>query len=259
MNDQYRSAARVRGERVRTRADRPSQRRNAEDLGASRAAVCRTARPQIMRAAGADGGPLSFSGLACATDQPYEMWDWCGPYTESVAAGAFGSSLNRSDLDVPLVLQHVDLRRIARTTIPAGSVGHLALAETDEGLRTDAPELDPADADVAYITPKIASGLVNEMSFKFTITRGSWSPDWMSYTIQEVDIHRGDVAICGYGANPNTTAEILEDDLKRLLRESSDEQARRAMLALQSRFVEVPAARAVAAWADPFPSYRSAL
>lgn len=258
MNDQHLRAARERVAGVRTRADRPSQRRNAEDVGASRAAVCRTARPQI-RQAGGEGGALSFTGLACATDQVYEMWDFWGPYSESVSAGAFGPSLARDDLDVPLVLQHVDLRRIARTTIAAGEVGHLALEETDEGLRTDAPQLDPADSDVAYIVPKVASGLVNEMSFKFTITRGSWSPDFMSYTIQEVDIHRGDVAICGYGANPNTDAQMLDSDLDTLLRRASDVEARRALESLQQRFAAGAPARRASAWADPAASYRSAL
>jgi hypothetical protein len=42
------------------------------------------------------------------------------------------------------------------------------------------------------------------MSFRFRIERGSWSPDWSTYAIEGYDIHRGDVAIVGYGANPHT-------------------------------------------------------
>ena len=60
-----------------------------------------------------------------------------GPYEEIVTAGAGEVSLKRSDLDVPLVLQHQQLRRIARTTN-----GSLFLSEDDTGLRSLAPELD---------------------------------------------------------------------------------------------------------------------
>lgn len=235
MNDHLLHAARARADQVRTRGDRPTQRRSGEDLDSPRAVVCRTAAPRIREAAG-DGGTIGFTGLACATGQGYEMWDWYGPYTESVDPGAFGPSLAQADLDVPLVLQHVDLRRIARTTIAAGQVGYLALTEDDEGLRADAPELDSADADVDYIARKIRSGLVEEMSFKFRITKGMWSPDWMEYHIQEVDIHRGDVAICGYGANPNTSAEMRDADLAQILARASDTDARRAFDTLSARF-----------------------
>src|ERR1700744_4676297 len=100
------------------------------------------------------------------------MWDQGGPYDEIVAPGAFQQSLSLGDqLDVPLVLQHDDLRRIARTSIPAGRPGHLALAETQMGLACRA-QLDPNDPDVAYILPKLASGLVSEMSFRFVIDSG---------------------------------------------------------------------------------------
>jgi hypothetical protein len=29
-----------------------------------------------------------------------------------------------------------------------------------------------------------------------------WSPDWMQYRIEEVDLHRGDVSAVNFGANP---------------------------------------------------------
>lgn len=149
-----------------------------------------------------DGGLVEFDGLASATERGYEMYDWYGPYTEVIDAGAFDETLARSDLDVPLVLAHDQLRRIARTTL-----GTLDLAVTDEGLAV-AARLDPADLDVAYIVPKLRAGLVDEMSFAFRIESGQWSPDYMEYRITRVDIHRGDVAIVGYGANPYTDAGV---------------------------------------------------
>ncbi len=235
MNDHIRAAAKARSEGGRYESrerGRPTERRAGEDPGSFRGLITHTA-PQI-RAASDGGSGSEFWGLACRTNFGYEMWDWAGPYVESVDPDAFAASLARADLDVPLVLQHVDLRRIARTTIPAGELGHLQLTETADGLECLAPDLDPADSDVDYISRKIRSGLVTEMSFKFRITKGQWSPDWMEYHIQEVDIHRGDVAICGYGANPGTLAEVREPLVAQLAR-ATDAEARAAFEALSSR------------------------
>ena len=193
------AAAAPRAAGVRQLADRPSQRRSAEHGSPFRAPFRAAVQ---LRAKGDDESVLQFDGLAAATEQGYEMWDWYGPYTEIVSAGAFANTLARSGLDVPLVLGHDQLRRIARTTN-----GTLTLEETDEGLRVLA-DLDPADPDVAYIAPKLRAGLIDEMSFAFRITRGQWSPDYTEFRIQEAEIHRGDVAIVGFGANPFTDAAL---------------------------------------------------
>ena len=245
MNEQTRAAAalRAQGQRYTARAARPAERRAAEDPSSYRGLV--TASAMQVREAG-DGGS-GFWGLACRTATGYEMWDWAGPYVESVNPGAFEASLNRADLDVPLVLQHVDLRRIARTTIPAGQAGHLSLSESTDGLEALAPQLDLEDADVAYIMRKIRSGLVTEMSFKFRIEAGSWSPDWTEYHIERVDIHRGDVAICGYGANPNTLAELREpttNELLELLGRADEAEVRAAYEQLAVRFRPAAAPKA---------------
>jgi len=192
-------AALARREAVAQRSHRPSQRRSSSDVD-SRAAMSAKA---VMDVRDVDGGGLNFVGLASAYERGYVMHDIFGEYTEVVTAGAGALSLARADLDVPLVLQHDSLRRIART-----SNGTLTLRETDTGLEVEAAELDAADADVAYIAPKIRSGLIDEMSFMFRIKRGTWSPDYTEYRIDEYDIHRGDVAIVGYGANPYTATEL---------------------------------------------------
>ncbi|MDX8050409.1 HK97 family phage prohead protease [Lentzea sp. BCCO 10_0798] len=212
----------------RARADRPSRRRCAEDEQ-SPARVSVRVRDLQVREAGTTG--LQFRGYASVTEAGYEMWDWAGPYTELVSVGAFGATLARGDLDVPLVLQHEDLRRIARTTN-----GSLHLAEDDHGLLVEA-DLDGDDLDVQYIVPKLRSGLIDEMSFKFRINSGQWSPDWMEYHINEVDIHRGDVAIVGYGASPHTAGSGLRSgvDVDAVLRGLDDEQAKAALAALTAR------------------------
>jgi HK97 family phage prohead protease len=195
-----RQAAERRGHEVRQRADRPSKRRDQEN-GGRPAARAHLASVEI-RAADAGSGLVQFDGHASVTEQPYEMYDFFGPYTEVVSRTAFDATLNRSDLDVPLVLGHDQMRRIARTT-----TGDLQLSMDDQGLRVLA-DLNPDDQDVAYILPKLRAGHIDEMSFAFRITRGVWSPDYTEYRIDEVDIHRGDVAIVGFGANPFTDAGV---------------------------------------------------
>lgn len=194
-------AARARTTNIRQRVDRPSKRRNADG---TRAAARAHLSNITVRDSQAGDGMVQFDGHASVTEQPYEMYDFFGPYTEVVSAGAFDNTLNRADLDVPLVLGHDQLRRIARTTN-----GTLHLSRDDSGLMVRA-DLDPADKDVKYIIPKLRSGLIDEMSFAFRIVRGVWSPDYTEYRIDEVDIHRGDTAIVGYGANPFTDASVRQ-------------------------------------------------
>ena len=155
-------------------------------------------------------GLLRFEGYATVYEAPYEMYDAFGPYFEVVTAGAASESLNRVDLDVPLVLGHDQMRRIARTLN-----GSLILTEDEHGLRVTA-DLDPDDPDVAYIAPKLRAGLIDEMSFAFRITQGLWSPDYSEYRIDRFDIHRGDVAIVGFGANPATESGLRSVDVSRL-------------------------------------------
>lgn len=206
----YELAARLRSEQIAQRADRPQSRRASADpeSGHPRAAG-RLLRSEITTT---DANRLHYLGVASVVETPYEVYDFFGPYTEVVAADAFNNSLMRTDLDVPLVLAHDSLRRIARTTN-----GSLLLSMSEEGLVVDAPDLDPDDVDVAYIVPKLRSGLVDEMSFAFRIDAGEWSPDWTQFRITQADIHRGDVAIVGYGANPATHGGLRSQEPAPLL------------------------------------------
>jgi hypothetical protein len=225
MKTTIREAALDRATNVRALADRPSHRRNADStFGGERGSLPRisTRAQMTLRAATSDGGGPAFEGIASATEQPYEMWDFWGPYTEVISAGAFTKTLSKEGLDVPLVLAHDQMRRIARTL---SSVRPLQLDETSEGLHVLAPSLNPDDVDVQYMLPKFADELYDEMSFAFRIVQGLWSPDYTEYRITEIDIDRGDVAIVGFGANPFTSAELLQ------LAESMPEREVRAALA----------------------------
>ena len=229
-----RAAAEARAAGVAAPADRPSQRRCAPDESSGAWASARAAGMTIRETA--DSGTLTFEGYATVYEAGYEMYDWYGPYTEIVTAGAASNTLAREGLDVPLVLQHDALRRIARTTN-----GTLTLSEDEHGLHVLAHSLDPEDHDVAYIAPKLRAGLIDEMSFKFRIVRGEWSPDYTQYRISEFDLHRGDVAIVGYGANPATAGSGLrsDDDVTELVRTLTDTQALTAHAALAERLATV--------------------
>ena len=213
------AAAAARAEAVRQPSDRPSQRRTVALAGVqSRDQLpagwtldrLPVTTPATVRIAAAGPAAYRFEGMASVTEQPYEMWDAWGPYDEVVHLGAFAATLARADLDVPFVLDHVSSRRMARTG-NATSPLHLEEVTTGDttGLRVLAPSLPADDADVRYIAPKLAAGLIDEMSMRFRIEAGRWSEDYMTYHVHAVDLHRGDVAIVGYGANPYTAGSGL--------------------------------------------------
>lgn len=190
-------AAEARRSALPALAARPSQRRSSEAIN-SRAHVRASVSEMVLRAK-KDSALLEFEGYASVVERAYDMWDMFGPYSEIVSKTAFDATLARADLDVPLVIAHDQTRRIARTTN-----GTLTLSTDDTGLLVRAT-LDPEDADVAYIVPKLRAGLIDEMSFAFRIDAGQWSPDYDEFRINAVDMHRGDAAIVGFGANPFTS------------------------------------------------------
>jgi len=200
-------AAAARGLKLRSLADRPTQ-RSCERSGttgrlwtpAMRAAITMDERKA------SDPAPTSraFQGMASVTGQKYEMYDWYGPYDEQVMVGAFEQTLAQSDLDVPLVIDHTSSRRIARTNNASSPLELTEIVDGDlTGLQCNAPTLQLADSDSAWAIGKLDSKLLDEMSFRFTIDDGRWSEDFMTFTIRSVNIHRGDVSIVGYGANPS--------------------------------------------------------
>lgn len=208
MNRTRVEAAEQRGQQIRQVTDRPSRRRSSvEGRGAYVGASARIE----LRVTAVESTGLTFTGIASVTERGYSMWDAFGEYEEIVSRDAFGETLQRDGLDVPLVIGHDQLRRIARTTNDT-----LQLAQGTDGLEVRA-SLDADDSDVQYVQMKMRQGLLDEMSFGFRIDSGSWSPDYTQYRIQAVDLHRGDVSIVGWGANPYTSGAIRADSrLERL-------------------------------------------
>lgn len=138
-----------------------------------------------------------LDGYASTVDEPYEMYDFWGPYTEIVDRGAFDVTL-AADPDVAFLLNH------RGTTMARTKSGTLTLSVDDQGLRSIA-YLNPERTDVKDLVHAINDRDIDQMSFAFRIIRGAWSPDYTEYRILEVDLDRGDVSAVNYGANPNTS------------------------------------------------------
>lgn len=226
------AAAEARAAGVRAPADRPSARRAAAATDAP--ALVRMPLSKVaFRAAGDGGDTLTFDGIASSYERGYEMWDWYGPYTEVVAAGAGAASLSRSP-DVAFLLNHKGMT-LART-----KSGTLELTEVDEGLRAVA-SLDTRISAVRDIQVAIERGDLDEMSFAFRITKGKWSPDYTEYRIEEYDIDRGDVSVVNFGANPHTSGVLRSAQVLAGLVELDDADLDRAAAAIAARRAQTPA------------------
>lgn len=193
-------AAQARAAATKARADRPRQRRSAEAPGSLAVVRVRMTDARVTRSV--DSGSATFAGYASITETPYEMYDWLGPYTEVVSRGGFTATL-AADPQVELVVNHG-----AGGGIPLAHTrnGTLRLSEDEQGLRAEA-ELDATRHDVHDVLAALERGDLAEMSFRFMITSGQWSPDYSEYRINAVDLDRGDVSIVNFGANPHTYIE----------------------------------------------------
>ena len=158
--------------------------------------------PAQMRVATVQRDGKTFkevTGYASAYEQPYDMWDWAGPYREIVSAGAGARSLANKP-DVSYLINHAGLS-LARTL---GRSPTLSLAEDGQGLNYRAL-LNPQRDEVRNLVLAIEDEIITENSFAFMIDEGEWSQDFTEFRIQQYNINRGDVSAVNYGANPFTT------------------------------------------------------
>ena len=121
-------------------------------------------------------GVLTLRGYASVTDAPYEVEDWLGSYTETIARGAFGKALQESQ-DVRLLVNH-DGIPLARTRS-----GTLTLREIIDPL--DDPQgrgqtglwcearIDGSSPLAQTVRSAMMRGDLSEMSFAFQAT---WRP-----------------------------------------------------------------------------------
>ena len=199
------AAALARREATQTQRDRPSQRRSAESEDAPRHARMLLDNAQVRETA--DGSNPHVVGVASVTERGYEMWDFFGPYAETVAADAFDKTLAASPL-VEFTLNHNKGGGAPMASTRNGTLDLSVKKEGDlPGLHYDA-DVDGTRTDVADMVKALKRGDLAEASFKFFIVRGQWSPDFTEYRIEEVDLHGGDVTAANFGANPHATSAL---------------------------------------------------
>ena len=149
----------------------------------------------------ADGGDiLRISGYASITDTPYEVASWWGAWEETIASGAFEVTL-ASDPTVILRANHTDLPLASTVS------GTLRLEEDDTGLRFEA-DLQAERSDALDVYLGVERGDINECSFAGWIVEFTERADSLDWTINEIDLDRGDVAVVSFGANPETSVDI---------------------------------------------------
>lgn len=176
-----------------------------------RNALVRFRDVEFRDASGTGDGSYTLTGYAAVYEQETILYDgsWWR-LREVIAPGAFDNVL-ATDPDVHLNIGHDMTRAIARTGVDG--VGGLELSSDDEGLRVFA-RLDPADPDVVSLAAKMNRGIVDQMSFAFTIARAQYDS-----TVDEDDFEDElrtileigqlyDTAVCAQGAYPQTSAEL---------------------------------------------------
>jgi HK97 family phage prohead protease len=184
----------------------------------------RRAYPVQLEVRAQQGGKTLIAGYASVTEEPYEMRDTYGAYSEVVRSGAFAKTLNESPA-VQLLLNHEGLA-MAYT-----KAGTLRLSEDETGLHMEA-EVNPARGDVRDMLTALDDGDVDEMSFAFRVVRQNWSPDYDQRDIVEVSLNRGDVSVVNFGANPATSVASRGLDIDQM----ADEEARALFERLGMRF-----------------------
>lgn len=149
------------------------------------------------------GDNLTLTGYASVFNAPYEMYGGAskGGWDEVVSPAAFDVTL-REKPDLHLLINHEGLP-LART-----KSGTLQLSTDKKGLRVEAPNLDRRDPDVQRLEVKMARGDLDEMSFAFRVRKDLWNEDESTRTLSEVSLHKGDVSVVNFGANPATSAHL---------------------------------------------------
>jgi HK97 family phage prohead protease len=174
------------------------------DTKSDRAKVTGTVRrayPVQLEVRAKPGGAVTLEGYASVTEEPYEMWDFFGDYAELVRSGAFSKTLSENPA-TQLLLNHGGL------SMAYTRAGTLRMSEDSTGLAISS-DVNTTRTDVRDMVTAIEDGNVDEMSFAFRVTRQQWSPDYDQRDILEVDIHKGDVSVVNFGANPGTSVEAL--------------------------------------------------
>lgn len=157
-------------------------------------------------------------GFASVTEAPYEVNDWLGSYSETVARGAFGKSLNEQD-DVRFLINHdgIPLARTSSGTLTLREITNPAddpSGRGQTGLWVEA-DLDSASPLAQTLRSAMKRGDVSQMSFAFQALRQEWNADYSERTITEVRMF--DVSAVAFPASPSTSIQLDSRDLAELV------------------------------------------
>lgn len=184
----------------------------------------------------ASDGSITFDGIASLVNTPYVVRDSFGEFEETMALKAFHRTTKQKD-DVRLLKNHDPNFVFART-----KSGTLSLAN-DPHLHAVAPSLDPANPQVQTLRSEMGRGDIDQMSVGFRVRDQKWNADYTERTILEVELF--DVSVVTYPASPTTSAALrsVEDLIADINRgEMSEDEIRRAIVALEARLAPVEAA-----------------
>lgn len=156
-------------------------------------------------------GSLTITGYAAVTEQETTLYDGrMFQLNEVISRGAFGPVLSRTGLDVHLNIGHDNNFAMARTGVDG--IGRLELTEDERGLRVFA-RVDPEISFVRDLSLQMKSGVVDQMSFAFTVAddeamvRDADGVEVETRRILEIgDLY--DVTVVARGAYPQTSAQI---------------------------------------------------
>jgi HK97 family phage prohead protease len=156
------------------------------------------------------GDSLALTGYASIFGNPYDVMGGAPRgWTETVDRRAFDVTLGAKP-DVHLLINHEGMP-LART-----KSGTLHLGTDARGLLVTA-DLDRRDPDVQRLETKMQRGDMDEMSFAFRVKDDKWFDENGQEVprgtgdvrrLTEVSLHKGDVSVVNFGANPATSAEL---------------------------------------------------
>jgi len=186
----------------------------------------------------AQGGGLALIGYASVFGKPYTVLGGAPRgWTETVDRRAFDTTLAGKP-DLHLLINHEGMP-LART-----KSGTMRLSTDSTGLHVEA-DLDPGDPDVQRLRPKMERGDMDEMSFAFRVKADEWSDDESQRTLTEVSLHKGDVSVVNFGANPAASAQLNMRSVLDFLADVDPQEAAAELRALEAALDPAQAARAI--------------